>query len=217
MIVLHHCKGARSFRALWTLEEMGLPYELKLMAFPPRAKEPGYLELNPLGTVPTFFDDGALMTESAAIAQYLAAKYGPSPLAVAPDEPGFAPYLNFLHMGEATLTFPQTIHLRYAVFAAPEKRIPQAAEDYVNWFLARLRAATKLLGDGEFVAAGRFTAADISVGYALKLAKTLGFADRFPEPWLRYLERLEAREGYQRAMAVEKNGPAIPADAKPRG
>ena len=203
MIILHHCKGARSFRALWTLEEMGLAYELKLMAFPPRAKESGYLDINPLGTVPAFFDDGVLMTESAAIAQYLAAKYGPTPLAVTPEEPGFAAYLNFLHMGEATLTFPQTIHLRYAVFAPPEQRIPQAAEDYVKWFLARLRAATKLLGDNEFLTAGRFTVADVSVGYALKLAKTLGFADRFPEPWVRYLARLETRDGYQRAMAAE--------------
>ena len=204
MITLHHCQGARSFRALWTLEEMGLPYELKLMAFPPRGREPGYLQVNPLGTVPAFFDDGALMTESAAITQYLAAKYGPTPLAVAPDEPGFAAYLNFLHMGEATLTFPQTIHLRYAVFCKPEDRLPRAAEDYVKWFLARLRGATTLLGENEFLAAGRFTVADVSVGYALKLAKSLGFSDRFAEPWVRYLDRLEAREGYQRAMAAEK-------------
>jgi len=210
MITLHHCQGARSFRALWTLEEMGLPYELRLMTFPPRAREPGYLDLNPLGTVPAFFDDGVLMTESAAICQYLAAKYGPTPLAVTPDEPGFAPYLNFLHMGEATLTFPQTIHLRYAVFARPEDRLPRAAEDYVKWFLARLRAATKLLGDNDYLTAGRFTVADISVGYALKLAKSLGFAGDFPEPWVRYLERLEARDGYQRALGAEKNAPTVP-------
>ena len=205
-ITLYHCAGARSFRALWTLEEMGLPYELKLMAFPPRAREAGYYALNPLGTVPAFFDDGALMTESAAIAQYLAAKYGPTPLAVAPDEPGYAAYLNFLHMGEATLTFPQTIHLRYAVFCKPEERLPRAAEDYVKWFHARLRGAATLLGENEFLTAGRFTAADISVGYALKLAKSLGFAGEFPAAWSRYLDRLEARDGYQRALAAEKPG-----------
>jgi len=213
MITLHHCQGARSFRALWTLEEMGLPYELNLMSFPPRAREPGYLEVNPLGTVPAFFDDGALMTESAAICQYLATKYGPSPLAVTPDEPGYAAWLNFLHMGEATLTFPQTIHLRYAVFAKPEDRLPRAAEDYVKWFLSRLRAANRLLGDNEFLVAGRFTVADISVGYALKLAKSLGFAGDFPEPWVRYLDRLEARDGYQRALAKEMKAPSIPLTA----
>ena len=51
---LYHCKDARSFRALWALEEMGLDYELINMEFPPRATYPGYLDLNPLGTVPTF-------------------------------------------------------------------------------------------------------------------------------------------------------------------
>ncbi len=209
MITLHHCKGARSFRALWTLEEMGLPYALKLMAFPPRSKEAGYLAINPLGTVPSFFDDGALMTESAAIGHYLATRYGPSPLAVSPEEPGYARYLNFLHMGEATLTFPQTIHLRYAVFAPPEDRLPRAAEDYVKWFLARLRGAGALLGDEDFVAGGRFTAADISVGYALKLARQLGFGEQFPDAWKRYFDRLEARDGYQRALAAEKGAPAV--------
>ncbi len=213
MIVLHHCQGARSFRALWTLEEMGLPYQLKLMAFPPRSREPGYLATNPLGTVPALFDDGALMTESAAICEYLATKYGPTPLAVAPHEPGFAAYLNFLHMGEATLTFPQTIHLRYAVFAKPEDRLPRAAEDYVKWFLARLRAATRLLGENEYLAARRFTVADISVGYALKLAIGLGFSDRFDPRWTKYFKRLEARDGFQRTLAAEKTGPTIPLTA----
>ena len=209
-ITLYHCWSARSFRALWTLEELQLGYRLELLPFPPRFLAPGYLAVNPLGTIPLLLDGDVRMTESAAICQYLAAKYGPTPLAVTPDEPGFAPYLNFLHMGEATLTFPQTIHLRYAVFARPEDRLPRAAEDYVKWFLARLRAATKLLGDNDYLTAGRFTVADISVGYALKLAKSLGFAGDFPEPWVRYLERLEARDGYQRALGAEKNAPTVP-------
>ncbi len=203
MITLHHCAGARSFRALWALEEMGLPYELKLMAFPPRVREPDYLALNPLGTVPTFFDDGVLMTELAAICHYLATRHGPTPLAVAPDEPGYGAYLNFLHMGEATLTFPQTIVLRYTRLEPPERRIPQAAADYAQWFRSRLRAASSLLGDQDYVAAGRFTAADISVAYALQLAETLGFAETFPAPWKAYHERMTSRDGYRRARKAE--------------
>ena len=66
-IHLYHCADARSFRALWALEELGLPYELTLMPFPPRHFVEGYRDLNPLGTVPACFIDGALMTESAAI------------------------------------------------------------------------------------------------------------------------------------------------------
>ena len=130
-IKLYHCRDARSFRVLWALEELNLPYELEVMPFPPRFRVEGYKDLNPLGTVPACFIDGALMTESAAIPHVLATKFGPSALAVAPDEPGYAAYMNFLFMGEATLTFPQTIHLRYTRLEPPERRLAQAAEDYV--------------------------------------------------------------------------------------
>jgi len=51
MITLHHCVSARSFRPLWMLEELGIPYDLKMMPFPPRVLARSYLEINPLGTV----------------------------------------------------------------------------------------------------------------------------------------------------------------------
>ena len=79
MLTLYHCHNARSFRPLWTLEEMGLPYELKMLPFPPRDLAPDYLSVNPLGTIPTFLDGSMRMTKSAAICQYLVTRYGPSP------------------------------------------------------------------------------------------------------------------------------------------
>ena len=56
MTQLWHCADARSFRALWALEELGLPYELKLLPFPPRMRQPEYLDINPLGTIPFLVD-----------------------------------------------------------------------------------------------------------------------------------------------------------------
>ena len=67
MIELWHCPDARSFRPLWALEELGLPYELRMLPFPPRAHARSYLELNPLGTVPLFIDGATRLTESAGI------------------------------------------------------------------------------------------------------------------------------------------------------
>src|SRR4030095_12248619 len=119
MLTLHHCVSARSFRPLWTLEEVGVPYELKMLPFPPRALAKAFLEINPLGTVPALFDGAVRMTESAAICQYLAAKYSPGVMDVGVNEPDFGAYLNFLHFGEATLTFPQTLVLRYRHFEPP--------------------------------------------------------------------------------------------------
>src|SRR5256885_666831 len=82
MIELWHCPDTRSFRPLWALEELGLPYELHLLAFPPRVRAPEYLAVNPLGTVPAFRDGETFMTESVAIVQYLATRYGPNDLVV---------------------------------------------------------------------------------------------------------------------------------------
>ena len=96
LITLHHLEKSQSIRILWLLEELGVPYELKLLPFPPRALSPSYLEINPLGTIPFFVDGQAQMTESAAIVQYLAVKHG-GPLAVAPDDPAYGDWLNWLH------------------------------------------------------------------------------------------------------------------------
>jgi glutathione S-transferase len=214
MLTLYHCAGARSFRILWALEELGAAYDLKLMAFPPRFREPEYLALNPMGTVPTLVDGDTMLSESVAGCAYVAARHGPTPLVLTPDEPDFGAYLNFLHMGEATLTFPQTIYLRYAVFEPEERRLPQAAADYTQWFFSRLKGAAKLLGDKDYLASDRFTLADISVGYALVLAEQLGFSDGFPPAFAAYLARLKSREAFQRAMEIERPEgspkPAVP-------
>ena len=203
---LYHCADARSFRALWALEELGLDYQLTLMPFPPRARFEGYRDINPLGTVPALLADGALMTESAAIPHFLATRYGPSDLAVAADEPDYARYLNFLFMGEATLTFPQTIHLRYTRLEPPERRVAQAAEDYAQWFGSRLRNAEAML-HGDYAAAGRFTMADISLGYAVMLALSIGLDEQVTPGMAAYLARLSQRDGFQRAKARQAAGP----------
>ena len=204
MITLHHCVGARSFRPLWTLEELSLPYGLRMLPFPPRVLSRTYLELNPLGTVPLLIDDdGTRMTESAAICQYLCVRHGPTPLNVEPHEAEYGTYLNFLHFGEATLTFPQTLVLRYSRFEPEARRQPQVAEDYTKWFLARLRTLDPLLARSDHLCAGRFSAADISVGYALLLATHLGLDARFTPAVAAYWERLQQRPAYRRALAAE--------------
>ncbi len=204
MIELHHCLNARSFRPLWTLEEMGLAYDLKMLPFPPRVRAPEYKKLNPLGTIPLFLDGPTRMTESSAICHYLATRHGPSPLALDPSEDDYGAFLNWSYFGEATLTFPQTLVLRYARFEPPERRQPQVAKDYAQWFLARLRAIEATLEGREFLCAGRFTVADVSVGYALLLATTLRLSDEFGPNVTAYWARLQQRDGYRRAQAAQR-------------
>jgi glutathione S-transferase len=204
MIRLYHCVSARSFRPLWALEELGLPYELLMLPFPPRQLARQFLEINPLGTVPLMIHGDTRMTESAAICQYLCSLKSPTPLQAEPDEADFGSYLNLLHFGEATLTFPQTLVLRYSRLEPEERRQPAVAEDYAKWFLARLRTLEARLTQQEYLCAGRFTAADISVGYALMLAQCLGFAERFTPAVASYWQRLRQRAGFTRALAAQE-------------
>jgi glutathione S-transferase len=204
VITLHHCVSARSFRPLWALEEIGVPYELKMLPFPPRVFARGFKDVNPLGTIPAFEEDALFMTESSAICQYLAARYSPGVLDVAPHEADFGRYLNFLHFGEATLTFPQTLVLRYAHLEPPERLQPQIVDDYARWFHARLRTLAPLLAAQPYLCAGRFTAADISVGYALMLAELLDLSDGFAPSIAEYWRRLREREGFLRAIRAQE-------------
>ena len=97
MITLYHCDAARSFRPLWMLEELGLPYELKMLPFPPRVFAKEYLALNPLGTIPFMVDGETKMTESSGICHYLGTKHGPTPLVVGLDEPAYGAFLNWMY------------------------------------------------------------------------------------------------------------------------
>lgn len=203
-IILYHCLDARSFRALWMLEELGLPYQLRMLPFPPRLLAKEYLAENPLGTIPLLIDGETRMTESAAICEYLAARYGPTPLAVSPKEAAFGAYLNWLDAGEATLTFPQTIVLRYSQLEPEGRRLPQAVVDYARWFLGRLRGVERALEGEDYLCAGRFTAADVSVGYACLLADQLGFSGQFQTNVANYLARLKARAAFRRATEAQR-------------
>jgi glutathione S-transferase len=198
---LYHCRDARSLRPLWALEELGLDYELVTMPFPPRASYPNYLSINPLGTVPTFVDGDLTMTESAGICHFLAERHAPTPLRVDPSEPAYGDYLNWLYRSDATLTFPQTIVLRYSRLEPEERRLPQAVEDYSIWYLSRLRSVEAALEGREFLVADRFTVADIAVHYALYFGRSLGLDERYKPNCQRYLATLMQRPAFQRAMA----------------
>jgi glutathione S-transferase len=143
------------------------------------------------------------MTESAAIPQYLATRYGPTPFAVEVGEPDYALWLDWLHRSEATLTFPLTIVLRYSQLEPPERRLPQAVADYTQWFLSRLRHLTRALADRDWLCAGRFTMADLSVGYALLLARDLHLEHKFSPEIAAYWQRLSSRAALVAARAAQ--------------
>ena len=198
---LYHCSNARSLRPLWCLEEMELDYELVNMEFPTRATYPGYLDLNPLGTVPTFTDGDLTMTESSGICQYLVEKYGPTDIGLSVDDPQYGEYVNWLYRSDATLTFPQTLVLRYTRLEPEERRVPQVVQDYSIWYHSRLRSVEITLEDGRpYLLGDRFTIADIAIHYALFLGVSLGLDERYKPNCQRYLADLQERPAFQRAQ-----------------
>jgi glutathione S-transferase len=121
-----------------------------------------------------------------------------------PQDAEYGSYLNWLFHSDATLTFPQTIFLRYSKLEPEERRQPVVAQDYRKWYLARLRLLDAHLETREFLCDDRFTVADIAIGYALYLGQSLEIDADYQPQTLAYLERLKERPGFQRAQEAQK-------------
>ena len=190
---------------MWTAEEMGVSYESEMMPFPPRFLHKEYMDVNILGTIPYLIVGEVEMTESVAMCQYLVDLYGPTDLKVSIDEPDYHHYLNWLAHSDATLTFPQTVVLRYTFQEVGVA--DKAAEGYRRWFVARLKLLEKSLDSREYLCSNRFTIADICVSYAIYLAKTLQIEEAFKPNIKRWTDMLFARDGFKRAVAHRYDNP----------
>jgi len=190
----------RGFRVVWLLEEMGIRYRLRpvdLLAGVEKDAE--FLAVNPASFIPAIQDGDVTMVESIAIMEYLMARYGPTQLAPDPHDAAFPAYQQFLHLGEAGLA----ASIYFVVGArncAPEaQRKNWSAGHAERVFQSRRGLLTRQLARSPYLAGETFTAADISVTYALELTPraggvALGEAERA------YVARTSGREAYKRAM-----------------
>src|SRR5580692_3852429 len=190
----------RGFRVVWLLEEMGIAYRLRpvdLLAGVEKDTE--FLAINPAGFIPALVDGDVTMVESIAIMEYLMARYGPTPLAPEPRDPTFPAYQQFLHLGEAGLA-ASIYFVNGARNIAPEaERHNWSAGQALDVFETRLTLVTRQLARSPYLAGDAFTAADISVTYALMLAQRgAGFV--LGEVEQAYMARTTAREAYKRAL-----------------
>lgn len=192
----------RGFRVVWLLEEMGLPYRLRdvdLLKDP--AEDSEFLAINPAGFIPALVDGNVTMVESIAIMEYLLARYGPSPLAPAAEDAAFPLYQQFLHLGEAGLAASVYFVSGARNIAPADQRDNWSAGQALDVFETRLGLVRRQLERSPWLAGDAFTAADISVGYALEMArKNIGYA--FGKVEQAYMTRLRERAGFQRALEV---------------
>jgi len=189
-------RGARGLRVMWQCEEMGLPYQVALVSYPPAH---AYRALNPLGTVPFLEDDGGVgISESVAMLFYLAQRYGPTPLLPGSADARLARVLQLTELGEATLGAHLNTLLA-ARFAAPEAERRNWSVRAQEERAARvLQFLAGLLGGQAFLGGDLLTLADISVSPMLGIWNgVLGQA--LPGGLSGYLERVTARPAYRQA------------------
>jgi len=217
MLVLHHLENSRSFRILWLLEEMQLEYELREHK---RDSSSGLAkadlkERSKLGKAPMLEDDDRLVLESGAIIEYLLDHYGDGSLRPAEKTEERIHYNYWLHAAEGTYMNVLTLTLflnrmesgaplLFRLFLKPVTNTVRRTylTPYMQSCMAQLE---EHLGENTWFAGDSFSGADIQMGFVMTALGTRGgLSDEYPN-CQRWMQRMEERPAYQRAM--EKNGP----------
>jgi glutathione S-transferase len=195
---VYFAPNSRAVRTVWLLEEIGLPYQLERFTLGQKEmRGPEYASINPNGRVPTLVDGDITITESTAIAQYLAAKYAPE-LVPGPDDANFATYLQWLHYAEGMIMPPVNNYVVETILLPPERRNEQMAKRALKLLNKVLGAAEAHMEGREFIS-GDFNIADTITGHAVIISRRLG-ADFSVLPNLSaYANRLEARPAFKAA------------------
>lgn len=199
MLVVHHLGKSQSERIVWLCEELEIPYELKRYARSPMRAPPEYKMLNPIGQAPIITDGDLTLAESAAIVQYIIAKYGNGRLAPAYGHPDFVPFTYWFNFANGTFQ-PRMVHNMFLATLKPPEDHPVMAIAK-NGLVTAFQAIEARTGEAKYFAGEEFTAADIMMGFSLTTMRYFTPYDLTPYPNLRaYLTRIGSRPAYQRAM-----------------
>jgi glutathione S-transferase len=188
---------ARDTRVRWALEEVGQPYEVRLLS-PQAMKEPGHLARNPFGQIPTYEDGDLALFESGSIVLHLGERYA----GLLPEDPNArARAITWMF---AALSSVEPLILELVTVRIHEADKPWSA-DRLPLVRERIRDRLKLLaarlGDGEWLD-GDFSAGDLMMVSVLLRLRPSGLLDEFPT-LAAYVARGEARPAYQRAFAAQ--------------
>jgi glutathione S-transferase len=195
-IILHHGAPSRSSTVLFMLEELGAPYELRVLDLQnDEQRKPAYLAVNPMGKVPAIEHGGAVITEVGAICTYLADAFPAAGLSPPVGDPLRGPYLRWMFFQGNCL---EPAMIDHAMKREPGKRGMMPYGDYETTVGTLEKAVEK----GPWFLGERYSAADVYVGSAIAWGlqfKLLPERDTFK----RYAERLRARPACERAVAID--------------
>lgn len=179
----------------WMLEEVGAPYEQRLLDFDTTMKAPGYLAVNPMGKVPAIVHGGRIVTECAAICAYLADAFPDAKLAPAPA--ARADYYRWLFFTAGPVE--QAITAKHLGFEPTGEQQRSAGFGSLEAALDALEGA---VAGKAFVAGDSFTAADVYVGSQIDWGLQFGTIPSRPA-FEAYVAPLRERAGYKRAKEID--------------
>lgn len=188
---------ARDTRIRWALEEVGQPYDVRLLTFV-EMKEPAHLALNPFGQIPTYEDGDLALFETGSILLHIAEQHdGLLPQ----DANGRARAISWMFAAVNTMEPPILDFQNARVFEADKswarERLPLVEER----LRARLKQLSAYLADKDWLD-GAFSVADVTMVHVVQRLKMSGLLDEFPN-LAAYVARAEARPAYQRAFAAQ--------------
>jgi glutathione S-transferase len=208
VLIVHHLGVSQSERIVWLCEELGIAYELKHYTRDPvtRLSPPELRALHPLGAAPVITDGDLVLAESAAIIEYIIAKYGDGRLALGPTHPDFAQYLYWFHFANGNLQPNMGRNMvMNRLDLPPDNPVLLAMKGRLGLVLDLIE---RRLGEADYFAGREFTAADIIMVFSLTTMRAFMPLDLAPYPnILRYLQRIGTREAYRRAM--QKGDPGM--------
>ena len=196
---LYGYRNGRTLRALWTLEEVGAEYDYaEVDVVRGEGREPWFLQLNPGGKVPVLVDDGAIITESAAICMHIAERHPTSrllPPVATPERTQSYRWISFIL---TELDAPLWIIAKHRFALPKERRVPDVAATAVWEFGQAASVLAVGLGESRFLVGDSFTVADIVAGHTLLWAKSarIELGSGVLE---RYLDDLSKRDALERA------------------
>lgn len=195
-ITLYHAPNTRSSITLALLEELGVPYELKVLDMKAgEQRQPAYLAINPMGKVPALMHGDALITEQVAIFLYLADLFPEAGMAPPLGDPQRGPYLRWMVFYAAC--FEPAVGDR----AMKHEAGPQSMMAYGD-FDTMLNTVAGQLAKGPYMLGERFTAADVLWGSGLSWTTMFGLIPERPE-MKSYIERFDARPAVARVKAMD--------------
>jgi len=202
MITIYHLDTSRSERIVWLMEELGLEYKLELFQRNDNGSAPDALrKIHALGKAPVIRDGNTVLAESGAIVDYIVHRYAGDRLAVAPAAADYARYIYWFHFAEGSL-------MSLLILALVLSRVPEADASPARTRVLERMKQTLAFIDSElalatYFAGTTFSAADVMMTFPFTTMRHFLKYDLAPYAnILAYLQRIESRPAYQKAMAL---------------